>query len=519
MSRARSASRRSRKTVLVQKPNGVLSGRVQAVGPQCFGIVGIDVAKQRMKMMLCDFFGKCLIPPTEFDQTNGGLRTAIDAVRRAQQQAGLKDLVIAIERTGEYHRPVQRAFRQAGFEVRLVHPLATKQFRQVADPGDKTDDTDLAGIHRAAVNGFGLIEPELPPDYLQLQMLIRHRRDLVRKNSALCCQLREHLHAAMPGYTACFDDIWLSQTAWVVAHATGCANAVCTAGIAGLQRFVDQAGVRCKQNTLHKILAWADTAPPCHPQIESLRRIIRDLDDDRTAKTRQILALERSSAHLLVRTPYIRLLVIPGINVVSTADLAGEMGPIAHYASANAITGRAGLVPSRYQSDLVDHANGSLIRSGNRRLRTALLQIADNLVMCNHYFHAKADLWRVRGKDPRWMRVKVAKSFSRIAYAIVAGNGPFAHRCLQDRHYVLHKLQAFHREHDTPMATLLADLQAAIGQLPKVEYVNEAKPLQEELDSLPRRRGPQPLSEIIPIVLARLGMGTVQSTPEGQDLS
>jgi len=519
MSRTRSASRRSRKTVLVQKPSGVLSGRVQAVGPERFGVVAVDVSKPRMKMMLCNFYGTCLIPPTEFDQSKGGLHAAVDAIRHAQQQAGLKDLVVAIERTGEYHRPVQRAFRQAGFEVRLVHPLATKQFRQAADPGNKTDDTDLAGIHRATVNGFGLHEPELPPDYLQLRMLIRHRRDLVHKASALCCQLREQLHAAMPGYAACFEDIWTSQTAWVVAHATGCADAVRAAGLAGLQRHVDEAGIRCRASTLHKILAWASTAPPAHPLIDSVRRIIRDLDDDRTAKTRQILALERSIAHGLVRTPYVRLLIIPGINIVSAADLAGEMGPITHYASPNAITGRAGLVPSRYQSDLVDLANGSLIRSANRRLRTALMQIADNLVVCNHYFHAKADLWRAAHKDARWLRVKVAKSFSRIAFAIVAGPGPFMHPCLRDRHYVLHKLQAFHNDHDTPMANLLEDLHAAIAQLPKVEYANEAKPLQEELERSQRRRGPQPLSEIIPIVLARLGMGTVQSTPEGQDHS
>lgn len=523
MSRSRSTSRRARKIVLVQKPNGSFSQRVQAVGPERFGILGVDVSKPRMKMMLCDFFGKCFIPPTEFDQSKGGLHAAVDAIRHAQQQAGLKDLVIAIERTGEYHRPVQRAFRQAGFEVRLVHPLATKQFRQAADPGNKTDDTDLAAIHRAvpARRDFGLFEPELPPHYLQLQMLIRHRRDLVHKSSALRCQLREHLHAAMPGYAACFEDIFASQTAWAIAHATGCAEAVRAAELAGLLRFVEQAGIRCQQNTLHKILAWADTAPPCHSQIESLRRILHDLDDDRNAKTRQILALERSSARLLASTPYVRLLIIPGINVVSTADLAGEMGPIAHYASANAITGRAGLVPSRYQSDLVDHPNGSLIRSSNRRLRTALMQIADNLVVCNHYFHAKADLWRQARKDPRWMRVKVAKSFSRIAFAIVAGNGPFVHPCLQDRNYVLHKLQAFHLQHQTPMAILLEDLQAAIAQLPRIEYANEARPLQDELDRMQtaRRRGPQPLSEIIPIVLARLGMEPVQSTTEGQDHS
>ncbi len=53
---------------------------------------------------------------------------------------------------------------------------------------------------------------------------------------------------------------------------------------------------------------------------------------------------------------------------VSAARLAGEAGPIEHYASARAINGRAGLHPSRYQSDEVDRTDGSLVRQCNRKL-------------------------------------------------------------------------------------------------------------------------------------------------------
>jgi transposase len=519
MTRSRSSSPRAPKGVLIQKPNGSLSIRVQAVGPERFGILSIDVAKARFKMMLADFFAKPLILPTEFHQSQAGFQAAVDSVRAAQHQAGLGEVVVALERTGDYHRPIQRAFRHAGFEVRLVHPFATKQFRQVANPGNKTDDTDLAAIHRAAVNGFGLSEVELPSDYEQLRLFIRHRRDLVVKASSLRCQLREHLHALMPGYEGCFDDIWDCPTAWIVARALGSAAAVRAAGLAGLQRLVQQAGHRCQPKTLQRILLWAKSAPAAHPQPESLRRIIDDLSSDWAAKKQQILGIERDIARLLARTPYVRLLILPGINVVSAADAAGELGPITHYADANHITGRAGLVPTRYQSDRVDRSDGTLRRCGNRRLRTALLQIADNLVVCNHYFHAKADQWRVQRKDPRWMRVKVAKSFSRLAFALVAGDAFFAHPSLQPRHYLLHKLQAFHDGHATPLPAVLEDLQAALTQLPKPEYGNEAKPLQDELDRCGRRRGPQPLSEILLAVLARLGIGRVQSTSEGQDLS
>ena len=118
---------------------------------------------------------------------------------------------MVIERTGRYHRTIQHAFAKAGFEVRIMHPLTTKQHRQPANPGNKTDDTDLAAMQRGAVNGFGLLEPPADPLSIRLQLLARHRRDLVEKTVALRSQIHEHLHAIMPGYSNCFEDIYDAQ--------------------------------------------------------------------------------------------------------------------------------------------------------------------------------------------------------------------------------------------------------------------------------------------------------------------
>ena len=515
MPRPRSARpSRARKGFVLQKPNGLLTPRVQAVGAEHFGIVAVDVAKARSRYFLADFYGRVLLEPATLPHSRGDFQAAIDRVRRAVQQHDLTDLVVAIERTGEYHRPVQRAFRQAGFETRLVHPFTTKQYRQPADPGNKTDDTDLAAIWRATSHGFGLLEPTWPDDYVALQLLRRHRRDLVDKTSMLQCQIREVLHAAMPGYAECFCHLWDDSPApLVIARHTTSARAVRQLGVAGLAQFAQQAGLHCRTETFHKILAWAEQAPPDGGHADDRRRILVSLDDDRLAKTRQILELERSLAHRVVHTPYVLLMAIPGVNVVTVADLAGELGPIPLYLNANAITGRAGLMPSRYQSDQVDCAHGPLRRRGNRRLRAVLMQTADNLVHCNHYFRARADQWTRAGKDPRWVRVKVAKIFSRLAFAMVAGRQLFPHPCCQPRHYLLGKLLRFHGEHGTDPTALRRDLEAAVDQLPAKSRAAEAAPLQKELDALAGRRGPQPLAEIIPLVLARLAGRVVQSKP------
>ena len=68
------------------------------------------------------------------------------------------------------------------------------------------------------------------------------------------------------------------------------------------------------------------------------------------------------------------------------------------------------------------------------------------------------------------------------------------------------------------MVEVLRDLQAAIGQVPPRAHAAEAKPLQEELQRIHdgHRRGPQLLGDILPIVLARLGVGAIQSAESGE---
>jgi hypothetical protein len=155
--------RRTRRPHEIHKPNGSVHPRVQKVGPEHFGIVAVDCAKARSKWMLADFYGNVIIPPAELPHTKPSLQQAVQHLQQMCIAHQVLDLIVAIERTGRYHLVVKNAFTAAGCETRIVHPYATKQFRQPADPGNKTDDTDLSAIHRAAVNGFGLSEQPLGP--------------------------------------------------------------------------------------------------------------------------------------------------------------------------------------------------------------------------------------------------------------------------------------------------------------------------------------------------------------------
>ena len=514
----RSKRRRSRRES-VHKANGVLHPRVQKAKPERFGIVCVDVGKVKSDWILCDFYGRVLVQPTEVFHNRCGFGLAIAQLHEAISGYSIRDHVIAIERTGNYHLPVKRAFSAAGFETRIVHPFATKQFRQPADPGNKTDPNDLHAMHRAVVSGFGLVEMELDEVSQELRLLARHRRDLVQKRSAVCCQIREHLDATLPGYAALFDSLWDSSKGIHIARHFSSSDAIRAANLNGLEKSLREAKIRSHKGILQRIVTWAGNAASPDRAAEIHRRIWIALDNDRAAKTLEIQALECEIASLLVQTPYVLLLSHPGINVVSAGELAGEMGPISHYANAKAITGRAGLFPSRYQSADVDLADGKIIRCSNRRLRNILMMIADNLVGCNHHFRALNATWKRQGKDARWSRVKVACRFTRILYQIVAGRKVFKHPSQCDRDYILDKLVDFHHQHETSPEQTLLCLNTAIKQIPKAEYNSETEPLQTRYQRTKgrRRRNPQPIGNILLEVLAKLGVGDVESTFEDRD--
>ena len=489
----------------VGKPTGQIQERVQAVGPEHFGIVAVDCAKRRSKWMLCNFYGKVIIEPTNVEHTTGGLRAMTQSIAAACQAEGLTDTIVAVEMTGIYHKPVQRAFRKARFDTRIVHPFASNHYRRPLHPDTKTDDHDLEAIFHAAVKGYGLTIVPVGEIYQSLQAVSRHRHNLVKQRARLMVQIRRLLHQTMPGFADLFEDgqLFHKSIGLPIALRFSSADAICRAGVNGIASHLSTTKVRFQLRTIERIVAWAGTAAEPSELAAMHTRQWQQLDEVRRLWDEQIARAEREMAGFLVKTPYILLLSVTGINVVSAARLAGEAGPIEHYASARAINGRAGLYPSRYQSDEVDHADGSLVRQCNRKLRGAAMMVAENLIKCHPYYRGLSALWMQQKVDPRDRRCRIANRAMRMVYQLVGGRQLWRGKGV-DREYLLAKLQEFHRVHETPIDQAIRDLQEAFAWLPKSAYAEEAKPLAELARK--KRRGLQRIGDLMIPLLIRLGV-------------
>ena len=460
--------------------------------------------------MLCNFFGKVIVEPTEVQHTAGGLRAMTQRVADVCQAERLTDSIVAVEMTGIYHKPAQRAFRKAKFDTRVVHPFASNHYRRPLHPDAKTDDHDLEAIFHAAVNGYGLATLPVGEVFQSLQAVSRHRHNLVKQRARLMVQMRRLLHQTMPGFADLFldDKLFHKSIALPLALNFSSSAAIRKAGVAGMESYLRKMKIRFQTRTIERIVAWAYAAADPSELAALQTQQWKQLNDVRLLLCRQIAETEQEMAGFLVKTPYVLLLSVTGINVVSAARLAGEAGPIEHYASARAVNGRAGLYPSQYQSDEVDRADGALVRQCNRKLRGAAMLVAENLIKCHSYYRGLSALWKQQKVDPRDRRCRIANRAMRMVFQLVGGRQLWRGRGV-DREYLLAKLQEFHRVHKTPLEQTIRDLNEAFAWLPKSAYAAEAQPLQELVRK--KQRGPKPIGDLLIPLLIRLGVGVASN--------
>lgn len=501
--------------MLHQQRSKALVQRVRRVGPEHFGILAVDSAKRRFAVLLTDFYGRVLMDVLEVDNTGPALEGLVTTVKAQCEKHGLKDLVVAIEQTGRYHVPIRGVLRKH-WDVQMVHPSATKQLRQPADPGNKTDPTDLRAIVRAMIVGYGTAEPELSPRWVDWRLVSREREALVRRRAWVRVRLQMRIEALMPGYPALFGCLWSSPVPLALAEQYGSAAALLSAGEEAILECVRQAGSYVQRRTVARVLAWAAEAAPADPGAGISHRLLYDQHELLSLLEAQIGCYERDLAEYLVDTPFVLLLGIPGINVVSAASYGAELGPIEHYLHPTKITGRAGIYPSRYQSDETDLADGPLVGRRNARLRDAIFEIAHNLLCHNAYFKAWGELRQKRKWAKQKIHVAVACKFVRISYWMLAGRMVFQHPCVRGRDAILRKLFRFAKDQALPAHDARSLLLRAAHQLPGAAHAEEARALIADLPRRTRRRGRGGLAsigEVLPEVIAQLTHG-LSTEPE-----
>jgi transposase len=438
---------------------------IRQAGPEHVGVLLVDSGKRHFAVRLGNFLGDCLWEPEPVRCHRPGLESMMVEVEKQMARHGLVELVVGIERTGRWHQPIKQLV-EAKWPVKMISPFTTKRLRQPANPGVKTDPIDLTAMHRAMICGYGTDEAALPEPWLDLRLLSRARADLVSKRASLKTQCAGRMEALFPGYTDLFEDLWKTPTAAALIEAYCSPLKLLQAGTDRVMEKLSKAGVTCRRSTAERVRAWAAQAAPADDGTAVNHDILRDHLSLIRRLSELIDRYEVALLGYLVQTPAVLLLSITGINVASASDYGGEMGPDEHYIGPKNVTGRAGLFPSRFQSDEADRPNGPVVAGRNARLREAILVIGHNLLSCNPYFSAWRQLPDHRNMSYKEARIATGSRFVRISFQMLRHRTVFNHPIAGRQDSVLCKLVAFARDKGVPADRICQLAEQALAQLP-----------------------------------------------------
>ena len=394
-------------------------------------IVGIDVAKDDHRAFFGTANGKTLLKRLTFKNDIEGFEKLLARVKEMKVKHRLDELVLGLEPTANYHKPLGDFLIKCGHMVVFVSGVSVKRNRELLDGRwDKNDTKDSANVADLISQGKCLYYEYAPLLLKDLRGLLSLKRRLKKQEHGLRIRIRNSLLAQyfpeLDKYYSKWEPEVLSVVRWCLDPSV----------IAGLEydQFVSLVSPGSKNIRQQGRLEWiwkkAVESIGCDAgeaaefeakvMVEELRHI-REVIKETDAKIKDVC----------VRFPeYNYLLTIPGFGPdVSSKVLAGIGNPF-RFNSLSQVLKMAGMDLNANRSGKgSDRAVPVISKKGSPHLRYALYQAAFIASVRNKYFiryYTNTLRGREREKGIKTkMRVKLAAKMLVIAWTLMKKREPF----------------------------------------------------------------------------------------------
>ncbi len=387
--------------------------------------VAVDIGSRRHRVAIAHSDGRLL---KEFDVSHdaAGFRTFFGHLARAERRLGLP-VLIAMEGMNGWARPLDAHIRARGYRLYNVNNLKLARFKEIFPAPAKTDAVDarkmlelLALRQRLPLAKAVLQEvAAVPAVNERLKRLTRRRRALVNEKVRVVNRLGADLQAVCPGLLAITRQV---DNLWFLRFLT------CREELPELTRLhrpslLKIRGIGKKYASL--IERWQgeahfadDVAWVGEMILEDAHRVLALLGS--------IKALEGKIAELGAHSTLARRLdSIPGFGATSSAELAGEIGTLARFASEASLALYVGMATLDDSSG--QHQGTKPPRHVNTRAKAAMMTAVARHIAGVPQSRAYYDKKRAQGKKHNQAIRATGRHLVRVMWAMIK----------QDRDYEL----------------------------------------------------------------------------------
>ncbi len=353
-------------------------------------LVGLDIAKKtHWARMLDGRTGIEVDTAFKFQNSTEGFGRLLGKMSRAKERIGAENIIVAVEPSGHYWKPLAGYLSRAGITVVIVNPYHVKKQKELDDNSPTKNDRKDALII-AALAWEGRFSRCYIPEgiWAELRGYTQSRWQQKRKLNAALNNLVAILDEYFPEYTEVFKDLLGKASMHILAHRPFPADIIKLAEeeLAQELRAVSSGRVGKKRAAL--LLSKARESIGVREGLTAARLRLAHCLAEISFWKEQLAQTEAAMADTLALTGLAEnLLSIKGVGIVTAAGFLGEVGDLSRYENWRQIRKMAGF-------NLTENSSGSrkgktgISKRGRPGLRNLLYQASLALVSKNPEFKA-----------------------------------------------------------------------------------------------------------------------------------
>jgi len=351
-------------------------------------VLSVDVAKGKSMFMLMNSDGEILIDTIEIKHT-------LENFNNLKQQVEtfcISDLTVFMESTGIYHLPVERYFKENGFNTLVINSLTTKNNYDTIRK-TKTDKKDCFRLAKLFfVNEVEYHDLSKKDLYANLKAMTRQYFYLTQVNVSCKNRYKRLINICFPELETIFKSSKIyEETASNFIKVFPHADIIKEKRIDALYNNLYKTNAR--HDYFYKKLAHQikDIANNSYPGIDKEHADVRNLSDMACILQENIKTLnelKEKMIELAKQSPYFKIInSFYGIGEVLTAELLGELGDITRFDSHKQLIAFCGLDQTIIQSGKSINVHGAISKRGDKYARWILFNISQMVVKLGHQCH------------------------------------------------------------------------------------------------------------------------------------
>ena len=348
-------------------------------------VLSIDVAKNKSMIMLMDSEGEILIDSKEIKHN----LEEFEKVKKEIEEINPENLTVFMESTGIYHLPVERYFKENGFNTLVINSLTTKNNYDTIRK-TKTDKKDCYRLAKLFfVNEVEYHDLSKKDLYANLKAMTRQYFYLTQVNVSCKNRYKRLINICFPELEEIFKSSRIyEETALNFIKAYPHAYIVKEKRIDALYNNLYKTNSR--HDYYYKRLAHQikDIASNSYPGVDKEHSDVKNLSDmagilQENIKT--INELKDKMIETAKQSPYFEIInSFYGIGEVLAAELLGELGDITRFDSHKQLIAFCGLDPTIIQSGKSINVHGAISKRGDKYARWILFNISQMVVKLGH---------------------------------------------------------------------------------------------------------------------------------------